>query len=101
MVDGEGLKARQAKIDGLLKTALGNPIRPKGTAIIYTPTRKSAEDEAQKSSVEQGGVRGLTTLASARMSENGYRRPFVRGTSISLRQPVRLVWVSIDLMSEP
>ena len=48
VVDGEGSKARQAKIDGLLKTALGNPIRPKGTAIIYTPTRKSAEDEAQK-----------------------------------------------------
>ena len=48
VVDGEGSKARQAKIDGLLKTAIGNPISPKGTAIIYTPTRKSAEDEAQK-----------------------------------------------------
>ena len=37
VVDGEGSKARQAKIDGLLKTALGNPIRPKGTAFLYGP----------------------------------------------------------------
>ncbi len=48
VVDGEGSKARKSKIDGLLKTALGSPVRPKGTAIIYTPTRKSAEEEASK-----------------------------------------------------
>jgi ATP-dependent DNA helicase RecQ len=46
--DVSGARARQPLTDDLLHRALGSPKAPKGTAIVYAPTRKSTEEEAQR-----------------------------------------------------
>jgi ATP-dependent DNA helicase RecQ len=44
--DVPGAKGRQQAVNELLADALGSPAAPKGTAIVYAPTRKATEEEA-------------------------------------------------------
>ena len=46
--DVAGAKARHQAVDELLVDALGDSRSPTGTAIIYAPTRKATEEEAQR-----------------------------------------------------
>src|SRR5262245_54034839 len=41
-----GRRERERLVDGALAEALGGPRRGRGTALVYTPTRKQAEDES-------------------------------------------------------
>jgi len=41
-------KQRGPIVDALLEEALGGPARAKGTAIVYAPTRKATQEEAQR-----------------------------------------------------
>jgi ATP-dependent DNA helicase RecQ len=41
-------KQREQRVDALLANALGAPKLGRGTAIVYSPTRKQAEQEAQR-----------------------------------------------------
>ena len=50
-----GRRERERLVDGALAEALGGPAAGRGTALVYTPTRKQAEDE------------------SARLAERGWR----------------------------
>ena len=42
----DGRRERERLVDGALAEALGGPGKGAGTAIVYTPTRKKAEEEA-------------------------------------------------------
>ena len=44
----DGRRARERLVDEALAEALGGPDRGGGTAIVYAPTRKKAEDEAAR-----------------------------------------------------
>jgi len=44
----EGRREREARLDALLAEALGRPGRAEGAAIVYAPTRRSAEDEGAR-----------------------------------------------------
>jgi ATP-dependent DNA helicase RecQ len=46
--DVGGRKQREREVDALLAKALGGPRRGQGTAIVYSPTRKLAEQEAER-----------------------------------------------------
>lgn len=46
VADVAGAKARHQAVDELLMDALGDKRAPKGTAIVYAPTRKATEEEA-------------------------------------------------------
>ena len=43
-----GARERSAQVDGVLAEMLGGPRGGRGTGIIYAPTRKSAEEEAER-----------------------------------------------------
>ena len=43
-----GARERERSIDALLAEALGRPDRPAGAAIVYAPTRRGAEGEAER-----------------------------------------------------
>src|SRR5262245_31864926 len=43
-----GARERRAAVDGALAEALGAPGRGRGTAIVYAPSRRGAEEEAQR-----------------------------------------------------
>jgi ATP-dependent DNA helicase RecQ len=47
-VEVEGRRERERLVDGALAEALGGPGTGGGTAIVYAPTRKKAEDEAER-----------------------------------------------------
>jgi ATP-dependent DNA helicase RecQ len=44
----DGRRERERLVDGALTEALGGPGKGGGTAIVYAPTRKKAEDEAER-----------------------------------------------------
>ena len=44
----EGRRERQARVDALLAEALGSPGRAGGAAIVYAPTRRTAEEEGAR-----------------------------------------------------
>lgn len=41
-------REREPFVDQLIDQALGSPAKPKGTAIVYAPTRKSTQEEASR-----------------------------------------------------
>ncbi|HEX2484672.1 MAG TPA: RecQ family ATP-dependent DNA helicase, partial [Myxococcota bacterium] len=43
-----GARERERAVDALLAEALGEPGAPRGAAIVYTPTRRAAEGEAER-----------------------------------------------------
>src|SRR5262249_56122007 len=43
-----GARERSAQVDGVLGEMLGRPRAGRGTGIVYAPTRKSAEEEAER-----------------------------------------------------
>ncbi len=43
-----GRRERERLVDGALAEALGGPRRGRGTALVYAPTRKQAEDESAR-----------------------------------------------------
>jgi ATP-dependent DNA helicase RecQ len=43
-----GRRERERLVDGALAETLGAPRRGRGTALVYTPTRKQAEDESER-----------------------------------------------------
>lgn len=43
-----GPRERRSHIDALLREAIGRPGRAQGSAIVYAPTRKISEDEAER-----------------------------------------------------
>jgi ATP-dependent DNA helicase RecQ len=54
-VEVDDARQRQAQVDAVLGVALGGPRRDAGVAIVYSPTRRGAEDEAAR--LAQGGWR--------------------------------------------
>ena len=46
--DVGGRRERERLVDGALAEALGGPGRGRGTALVYAPTRKQAEDESAR-----------------------------------------------------
>ena len=44
----DGRRERERLVDGALAEALGGPGQGRGTAIVYAPTRKRAEEEAER-----------------------------------------------------
>jgi len=47
-VEVDGRRERERLVDGALAEALGGPGKGRGTAIVYAPTRKKSEDEAER-----------------------------------------------------
>ena len=47
-VEVDGRRERERLVDGALAEALGGPGQAGGTAIVYAPTRKKAEEEAER-----------------------------------------------------
>ena len=47
-VEVDGRRERERLVDGALAEALGGPGRGGGTAIVYAPTRKKAEEETER-----------------------------------------------------
>jgi ATP-dependent DNA helicase RecQ len=47
-VEVDGRRERERLVDGALAEALGGPGQGGGTAIVYAPTRKKAEEEAER-----------------------------------------------------
>jgi len=47
-VEVDGRRERERLVDGALAEALGGPGQGRGTAIVYAPTRKRAEEEAER-----------------------------------------------------
>jgi ATP-dependent DNA helicase RecQ len=75
-----GRRERERLVDGALTEALGAPRRGRGTALVYTPTRKQAEDE------------------SARLSERGWRaRPYHAGLAPRTREAAQRDFAEGDL----
>ena len=50
-----GARERERAVDGLLAEALGTPAAPRGAAIVYAPTRRATEAEAER--LERAGFR--------------------------------------------
>ena len=44
----EGASERRGRVDAVLAEAVGTPKAPRGVAIVYAPTRKSAEEEGER-----------------------------------------------------
>jgi len=75
-----GRRERERLVDDALTEALGAPRRGRGTALVYTPTRKQAEDE------------------SARLSERGWRaRPYHAGLAPRTREAAQHDFAEGDL----
>jgi ATP-dependent DNA helicase RecQ len=47
-VEVEGASERRARVDALLAEAVGGPGAGRGVAIVYAPTRRGAEEEAER-----------------------------------------------------
>ena len=48
VLEVQGARERERAIDGLLREALDSPARPRGAAIVYSPTRRATEAEAER-----------------------------------------------------
>ena len=70
-------RERRAEVDELLREALGEPDRPRGAAIVYAPTRRSSEAEAER--LERGGWRAAAYHAGL----GGPRRDEVQSAFMS------------------
>src|SRR5262249_9580547 len=75
-----GRRERERLVDEALGEALGGPRRGRGTALVYTPTRKQAEDE------------------SARLAERGWRaRAYHAGLAPKTREAAQRDFAEGDL----
>jgi ATP-dependent DNA helicase RecQ len=52
-----GRRERESLVDGALAEALGGPGRARGTAIVYAPTRKQADEESTRLAARRWRVR--------------------------------------------
>src|SRR5262245_18318925 len=73
-----GVRERRARVDGALAEALGAPARGRGTAIVYSPSRRGAEEEAERLAVAgwrarayHAGLDGATRSAVQRAFSGG------------------------------
>lgn len=74
-----GARERSAQVDGLLREALGRPGSAKGMAIVYSPTRRGAEQEAER--LKADGWRARAYHAGLGADErNSAQRHFAEGT---------------------
>jgi ATP-dependent DNA helicase RecQ len=74
----DGRRDRERLVDGALGEALGGPGRGGGTAIVYAPTRKKAEEEAERLTAQgwsaaayHAGLDGRTREAAQRAFAEG------------------------------
>jgi len=70
----DGRRERERLVDGALGEALGSPGKGGGTAIVYAPTRKRAEEEAARL-----GGRGWRAVAYHAGLDGGTREAVQRG----------------------
>jgi ATP-dependent DNA helicase RecQ len=56
-MDIAGRRERESLVDGALAEALGGPGRARGTAIVYAPTRKQADEESTRLAARRWRVR--------------------------------------------
>ena len=77
-VEVEGRRERERLVDGALAESLGGPSRGAGTAIVYAPTRKRAEEESDRlaaqgwrSAAYHAGLDGATREVAQRAFAEG------------------------------
>jgi ATP-dependent DNA helicase RecQ len=73
-----GRRERERLVDGALVEALRGPKRGRGTAIVYAPTRKQAEDESRRL-VERGWRAGAYHAGLDGRTREAVQRDFAEG----------------------
>jgi len=74
----DGARDRQARVDGVLVEALGGPGRAAGVAIVYAPTRRGAEEEADRLS-RRGWKAAVYHAGLAPQARETAQRAFLAG----------------------
>ena len=87
-------RARAARGRAARRSARG-PGRGRGVAIVYAPTRRGAEDEAERLRASRAGARSPTTPAWSGESAHEPQRASGRARSTSLRRRSHSAWASI------
>src|SRR5258705_5924493 len=73
-----GRRERERLVDGALAEALGGPRRGRGTALVYAPTRKQAEDESARLAARGWRARAYHAGLAPKTREAA-QRPFAGG----------------------
>jgi ATP-dependent DNA helicase RecQ len=74
----DGASERHQRVDAVLAEALGEPSRARGVAIVYTPTRRGAEEEALRLSA-RGWRAGVYHAGLAAERREAAQRAFQAG----------------------
>ena len=69
----DGRRERESLIDGALAEALGGPGRGGGTAIVYAPTRKQADDEGARLAARRWRARAYHAGLDGKTRESAQR----------------------------